>query len=269
LGAVWSGFTRPRITAADTVDKHDMVNARSVRAVPRQPQDRILRLQRFPERTRGGCHAAVRGHGPVHACVFVVPQTRIRWPSAGGPEDFPDIQSAVDRLASGDRIEVSRARRISPPALVVTVKASPSTTPGGSFDNGRFTLGRSALAVLAGPTLFSVIGNDGDNAHAHTDSTAVAGTRTCSWAGRAHGWRAGPGDDGYEVDDGSSRGPVGFEASRASRRSGGREAGRGPGRRFGPTGLRAADPRRGLGLAGGAGRDTATRPKPHRGNGGG
>jgi Ca2+-binding RTX toxin-like protein len=133
------------------------------------------------------------------------------------PEDFPDIQSAVDASASGDRIEVSQSLGVFSAGAVVTVEGLTIDYAGGSFDTGRFTLGPGVRSLsLPGPTLFSVIGNDGDNQITGGRATGylhgLGGNDVLLGGAGAQWMEGGPGDDGYEVDDASSPGGQwGFE----------------------------------------------------------
>lgn len=127
------------------------------------------------------------------------------------PEDYPDVQSAIDASAPGDRIEVGIG--VSPTAAVA-VDGLTIDQSGGFFDSGTFTLGPGVRSLaLPGPTLFRATGNDGDN-------VIVGGTASGYLYGRGGGdvliggpqsdWmEGGTGNDTYEVDDAAGLGGFG------------------------------------------------------------
>ena len=79
------------------------------------------------------------------------------------PQDFPDLQGAMNAAAPGDRIEVSAA---GPEVLnaVVTIDGLTIDHIGGFFSGDSFTLGPGVRSLaLPGPTLSRTTGNDGNN----------------------------------------------------------------------------------------------------------
>ncbi len=130
------------------------------------------------------------------------------------PEDFPDLQSAIDASAPGDRVEAVLGPGLAPSSAVVTVDNLAIDFAGGSFDTGAFTLAPGVRSLsLSGPTRFSAIGNDGDNViiggratgylHGRGGDDVLAGGAGAQWM------EGGAGDDAYEVDTTTAWGGLG------------------------------------------------------------
>ena len=129
------------------------------------------------------------------------------------PQDHPDIQSAIDASAPGDRIEAVVGPGLAPSSAVVTVDNLAIDFAGGSFDAGAFTLGPGVRSLsLSGPTRFQATGNDGDNViiggratgylHGRGGDDVLAGGAGAQWM------EGGAGNDAYEV--GSTTAPGGL-----------------------------------------------------------
>jgi Ca2+-binding RTX toxin-like protein len=128
------------------------------------------------------------------------------------PEDHPDLQSAIDVSAPGDRIEVGPG--VFPSAAVVTVDGLTIDHAGSFFSSDVVTLGPGVRSLaLPGPTLFRATGNDEGN-------LITGGAATGYLYGRGGGdvlvggagaqWmEGGPGDDTYAVDDAAAPGGQG------------------------------------------------------------
>ena len=121
------------------------------------------------------------------------------------PEEYPDIQSAADASAPGDRIEVGASVLSS--NAVVPIDGLSIALPGSFFSGGAFTLGAGVRSLtVSGSTLFSATGNDSGNvivggtASGYLyglggDDVLVGGPGGADWM------EGGTGSGTYEVDD--------------------------------------------------------------------
>ena len=129
------------------------------------------------------------------------------------PEDHPDIRSAVEASAPGDRIEVT-----GPPAstLVPLVVAVDDLTIDYAFRLGggaSFTLGPGVRSLaLPGSGTFVVTGNDLDNRIVGGPGSGslygLGGDDLLVGGPAADRMEGGTGNDTYEVDN-TANGPVG------------------------------------------------------------